>query len=84
MEYPGFTVTIPSTNNAAFGDTPEDRAHEVARILRAAAAEVERGYGRGTLRDFNGNRVGSFAFDQAPSATQGYDAANGAAGRANY
>lgn len=46
------------TGNAAFDE--DDRAAEVARILRAAATAIERGSRDGVLHDINGNRVGSF------------------------
>lgn len=42
-------------NGAAFDDAP---ASELARILRAAAAEIEAGELPGGLRDINGNTVG--------------------------
>jgi hypothetical protein len=45
------------TKNAAF----EGRTlAELARLLREAAQDLERGYRGGTLRDLNGNTVGRF------------------------
>lgn len=54
------TITI-DTGNASFGDTPGDEAREVARVLRDAARRL---HTAGevielTLRDWNGNAVGS-------------------------
>ena len=55
-----------SCNNAAFGDTKEETTHEVARILaRAAEAVADTHYALAderTLRDANGNTVGTWAF----------------------
>ena len=50
------TLTI-DTGNAAFDDG--NREAEVARILREAADKIEAGYEDFTLRDYNGNKVGS-------------------------
>ena len=56
-----FTLKI-ETGNAAF----EPAGPELARILRKLADEVENIYaagdrgGSGTLRDFNGNTVGTY------------------------
>jgi hypothetical protein len=50
-------------DNAAFGREPD---FEVARILRDAADKLEKGYGSTgtiTLRDINGNRCGSCAYE---------------------
>ena len=54
-------------DNAAFGDTYNEQAHEVARILRLAADRIQGqpGYLNPTsgvtlcLNDVNGNRVGT-------------------------
>ncbi|USN14348.1 hypothetical protein KABACHOK_05350 [Brevundimonas phage vB_BpoS-Kabachok] len=46
------------TGNAAFDDG--DKAYEIARILRALADRVENGDEAGSVRDVNGNKVGSF------------------------
>lgn len=56
-----FTLTI-ETRNAAFGDTAEETAAEVARILRDVGARLERNGAEpeGYVRDVNGNRVGEF------------------------
>lgn len=51
-----FTLTI-ETDNAAFGDEP---SYELSRILLEVAEKVGAGHTRGTVRDENGNRVGSF------------------------
>lgn len=48
------------TDNAAFAD--EDRAAEVARILRRAASLVEDGKDESKLTDINGNTVGAYNF----------------------
>lgn len=50
------TLTI-DTGNAAFDDG--NREAEVARILREAADKIEAGYEDFTLRDYNGNKVGT-------------------------
>lgn len=57
-------ITI-ETGNAAFGDTVSERDAEVARILREVADKLESPYGADdfTLRDHNGNRVGTFTTD---------------------
>jgi hypothetical protein len=55
-------------DNAAFGDTYDEQAQEVGRILRNLADRLEANsryldptYGQyPTLNDSNGNRVGSF------------------------
>ena len=50
---------IIETDNAAF----EDRAMEVARILRLAADQVAVGREEFNLTDYNGNNVGSASFE---------------------
>ena len=58
-----FTLTI-DTDNAAFGDSDEERANEVARILRELASAHEQAgdtLAYYALRDFNGNTVGVWA-----------------------
>ena len=56
-----------STDNAAFADSPEALAYEVARILRELAdkIEAEPQYwaegGSGIVRDVNGNNVGAWS-----------------------
>lgn len=55
-----------SCNNAAFGESPEERDSEVRRILRRAHDDL-RGSGvrvneEHNLRDANGNTVGTWAF----------------------
>ena len=55
---------ILDMDNAAFGETEEDRLAEAARILREVADNlVDRGVcdTRG-LRDLNGNSVGNYHF----------------------
>lgn len=57
-----FKLTI-NCDTAAFGeeDEQDQRLDEVARILRYAADQVVSGLIAGrTLRDINGNTVGSF------------------------
>lgn len=54
-----FTLEI-ECNNAAFDD--ENLTHEIARILRKAADQVElENESSRALRDINGNIVGQFA-----------------------
>lgn len=64
-----FTLEI-NTDNAAF---EYDVAGEVARVLRHAADKVEEygltGVTAYSLRDFNGNRVGSYEYE----GEDGYD-----------
>jgi hypothetical protein len=50
------------TLNAAFGDSPYDKALEVARILRKAADTLDDGLTAMSLRDNQGNRVGFAEF----------------------
>lgn len=60
-------ITI-CVDNAAFGDTYEDQAHELANILRKLAVRLEQNSSyldptsgiMPTMNDSNGNRVGSF------------------------
>jgi hypothetical protein len=57
-----FTLNI-ECDNAAFGDDSAERGFEIARILRELAERIEAS-GAGslsgwTLRDVNGNRVGT-------------------------
>lgn len=61
-----FRVEI-ETDSAAFDD--DGAGHEVARILRKLACDVESGGttwfgGETTLRDANGNRVGFATFSE--------------------
>lgn len=49
------------TDNAAFGDTHDERNAELAKILRDTAKRLEQGAGAGVIRDTNGNRVGMFS-----------------------
>lgn len=58
-----FTLTIDS-DNAAFGETHQDRCDEVARILRKIAADHMDAPGNviGYPKDVNGNIVGRYAF----------------------
>jgi hypothetical protein len=56
------------TGNAAFGETVDDEANEVVRILRDLANKIEsNGHLLGSnarhLNDFNGNQVGFVAVD---------------------
>lgn len=50
------------TDNAAFGEDEGDAAREVARILRELADRMDSDLWNRTetVRDINGNRVGSF------------------------
>jgi hypothetical protein len=54
------------TGNAAFEG--EDRAPELARILRLVAHAIENGTSGAPLYDINGNRVGRFDYDRAEEA----------------
>ncbi len=58
-----FTLEI-RTENAAFGESLNETCAEVARILRRAADTVESGQTIMSLRDANGNRIGSAEFDE--------------------
>lgn len=52
-----------ATDAAAFGDTPDERAAEIARILRSLADRIEfivPEEARRPVRDANGNTVGEF------------------------
>jgi hypothetical protein len=51
-----FTLKI-ETSNAAFEDGPD----ELARLVEYVAQAIRNGQSDGTVRDFNGNTVGSFA-----------------------
>ena len=53
-----------SCDNAAFGNTPQERGYEVACLLRATAEQVLRHEYEGRLiMDENGNQVGEWSFD---------------------
>jgi hypothetical protein len=52
-----FTLFI-ETKNAAFSDGASGA--EIARILKEITSQVEEGQESGTVKDINGNRVGSF------------------------
>ncbi len=54
-----FTLEI-NCDNAAFGDNKYDAGLEVARILKQVADKLEGGHKGDTVRDINGNLVGSF------------------------
>ena len=60
------TITI-KTDNAAFGDLPLERCHEIARILHELSVEIAGGVMPTSLRDINGNRVGTVTDDEADS-----------------
>lgn len=49
-----------NTDNAAFDD--ENLAHESSRILREVADKIESLSDGGTIRDINGNDIGTFDF----------------------
>lgn len=59
--YTQFTAQI-EVGNADF-DGEVEMAHEIARILRKLANDVECGYIFQTLYDGNGNRVGRASLD---------------------
>lgn len=47
-------------SNAAFGETPEERQEELARVLTGIASRIRReGIDDMPVMDANGNRVGS-------------------------
>jgi hypothetical protein len=52
-------ITI-KTGNAAFGDTPYEKAAELKRIFEKIVAQVERGYEDNVIMDINGNIVGAW------------------------
>jgi len=58
-----FTLRF-ETDNAAFGDSADERANEIARILRGIAdklyadSDLAGGDHEGVIRDLNGNTVG--------------------------
>ncbi len=55
-----FSLCI-KTENAAFGESPDEARAEVARILREVIETLRNGSpNRGGLYDANGNRVGAF------------------------
>jgi hypothetical protein len=50
------------TDNAAFGDDADTRADEIERILETIVERIrEEGIDAGTIRDLNGNTVGTWA-----------------------
>lgn len=57
-----FRVLV-NTDNAAFEDDGASGAHELARILRTVADQLEDGVSKGRVRDVNGNTVGDFGHD---------------------
>lgn len=50
---------IIKTENAAFGETEESRNQEAGRILRELGDKLSNGVLPESLRDINGNKVGS-------------------------
>ena len=54
-----FTLKIDNYDNDAMTEIPYS---ETARILRDAARRIENGVTSGSIRDTNGNTVGSFEF----------------------
>ena len=58
-----FEITITLDNSAFWSLTKDPQEYtpsETARILRKLADTVEAGEREGSLRDINGNKVGSF------------------------
>ena len=51
------------TDNEAFNEIDASRGLELARLLGIVAAKVENGNAEGAIEDANGNRVGSFWFE---------------------
>lgn len=67
------TITIETTNEA-FGESPQDRAYELARILRRQSLRLLEGReppekdDPWTINDINGNKVGQCAtVDERPT-----------------
>lgn len=54
-----FRMTF-NTNNDAFSEYCEEM---VARILRDVADSIESGINEGSIRDFNGNTIGSYLLE---------------------
>lgn len=54
-----FVLKIDNYDNAAMADASTE---ETARILEDVARKVHEGYTSGSVRDSNGNSVGSFEF----------------------
>ncbi len=50
------TITF-KTGDASIAADPE---YEIARILRQVASEIEKGSKSGTIRDTNGNKIGTY------------------------
>jgi hypothetical protein len=61
--YERFVLTVDELGNAAFTD---DGPGELARILRAVAAQQENGSTGGPVLDANGARVGSWELVRRP------------------
>jgi len=76
-----FTLEI-RTENAAFGETDEDRREELSRLLRQTADRLLSGMlsGRldGALTDSNGNRVGAWNLTEyeAPRCSYSWEPAS--------
>lgn len=51
-------IEIHNTDGSAFQD---DKAGELARILRDIAEKIEDGFDGGICRDYNGNKVGEWS-----------------------
>lgn len=56
-----FVLTVETGNQAL---TDEGGPAELARLLERAGNEVQEGQMRGRLRDYNGNVVGAWEYDQ--------------------
>jgi hypothetical protein len=56
-----FKLAIKNTDNAAFGESDDDKRHEIARILREAADKLDQGRDYAACMDFNGNKVGEWS-----------------------
>jgi hypothetical protein len=54
-------------DNAAFGETPEEAAVELRRILGALVGRIDCHETEGIIYDANGNRCGAWAFGRDPS-----------------
>ena len=55
-----FTLSI-KTENYAFNAFTNDESHEIARILKDLARQVENGKECGVIIDINGNKVGNWS-----------------------
>lgn len=59
-----FTLNITELGNAAFGESPEEKNAEIARILKQVAFDLKHSlivsYFHQNMKDINGNIVGTY------------------------